>query len=203
LTFRSKIFGNVDFNGLRGDAGLGFFRLIAHVAIEVYSTPPEGEVAITHLAGELSVNGQYLGRVHRHGIGSAIATYNYGRQEQIEFEIELDPRRIEAIEAIRVGRDLVFGLRLRCLVGSGESSNEEPKNEEIEYRANQSNWIEILDQMKYRRTILVEIPTPKASSPRQRIISESLKPTCCMGTSEKRLAPAETPWSRCHQSWEA
>jgi len=165
LTLGGSIFAEVDLRTLQGGQGLGFYRLIAQVDITTYGRQSGQEIAVTNVHGELWVRGRensefFLGYMRRQGTDMPLVTYQNTSKNYVPFEIELDPRRIASVERIRCGGDLFFKLKLYGVTSGGPRDNPQPANVELQYRANQSTWIELLDQMGYQRTLLLEIPMP-------------------------------------------
>lgn len=156
-------FAKLNLKTLRGEPGLGFYRLIAQVEVTTHGKPAGEEVSVINIRGEMQVRGKdqrdrYLGNLRRLGTDSSIMTYQHIGDNNFQLEIEMDARRVEAIEEIRLGEDLLFTLTLYGLAYSEREKRSQPVNVTLQYRANQSAWIEILQQMGYRRTMLLEIP---------------------------------------------
>lgn len=156
-------FAKLDLKTLRGEPGLGFYRLIALVNVTTHNRQAGEEVTVTNIRGEMYVRGKnpqdhYIGRLQRLGSDSFIQTYQHTNDNNFSLEIELDARRIEAIEGIRLGEDLSFSLTIYGVAYSEREKRSQSVNTTLQYRANQSAWIEILQQMGYRRTMLLEVP---------------------------------------------
>ncbi|MEW6683522.1 MAG: hypothetical protein AB1451_11470 [Nitrospirota bacterium] len=159
----STIFADLDLKGLVGGQGLGFHRLIAQVDVTTHSKQPGEDVAVTNIGGELRVRGRsepehVVGYMRRQGQEVPLATGQYTYKTNVPLEIELDARRVDAIERVRLGGDLFFSLSLFGVAHGGRDRITQPVPVTLQYRANQGTWIEILGQMGYRKTILLEIP---------------------------------------------
>ena len=100
------------------------------------------------------------------------------------FALDIDPRVLDGIEQERSERDISFQLEV---LGTGtvfalreanfQSATSLPKplgveplffepymvKADIHYQIPQSDWIKLLDQMNYARTLLFEIPWPKGA----------------------------------------
>jgi len=162
-TIRNLIFAKLELKSIHGSPGLGFYRLIARIDYTTHSKEPAEEVTVSNIGGTLWVCGEdtqdrFLGYLRREGPESSLITYDHTRTGQLQFEIELDARRIEAIEEIRQGGDLKFTLNLYGIAHSASDELQHNVNATLKYQANQSTWIEVLDQMGYRKTMLLEIP---------------------------------------------
>lgn len=162
-SLNSTVFAELDWQRLHGQPGLGFYRLVAHIGVTFHGKPDGAEVTVTNIDGELLVRGKdnqehYLGYLRRQGATYPFATYQHTATGSITLEIELDAGRIEAIERIRLGGDLFFKLTLYGSAYGGGDTHSRAVQDVLHFRANQSSWIEILDQMGYRQTMLLEIP---------------------------------------------
>jgi len=73
-------------------------------------------------------------------------------------EIELDARRVEAIEETRRGGGFLLRLDIRGQLTQGPRPR--PAFESIHHPVNQATWVEVLAQMGYGRTLLLEVPMP-------------------------------------------
>jgi hypothetical protein len=102
-----------------------------------------------------------LGYLRRQGTEFPLTTYQHTSTRNITLEIELDARRIEAIERVRIGGDLFFRVNLCGVAHGGREKSSQPVHATLQYRANQSTWAEVLEQMDYRQTMLLEIPVPR------------------------------------------
>jgi hypothetical protein len=162
-SFNSYTFADFDLKSIHGSPGLGFYRLLIRVDYTTHSKKPGEEVTVTNIGGELKVSGKdrnerFLGYVQRQGVNTSLVTYDHTATGQLQFEIELDTRRTAAIEDIRHGGDLNFTLNLYGIARGVSDDRQHNVNASLRYRANQSTWVEVLDQMGYRKTMLLEIP---------------------------------------------
>lgn len=162
----SFIFAELDWQTLQGSPGLGFHRLMARIGITTYGRPQDEAVVITNIKGDLYVRGKvnrecFLGHMRRQGPETPLETYPNTSKADVTLEAELDARRIEAIERIRLGGDLFFKLDLYGIAQRIRERSSQSVQKTLEYRANQSSWIEVLEHMGYRKTLLLEIPIPQ------------------------------------------
>jgi hypothetical protein len=170
-SLNSTQFANLDVGSLYGSQGLGFYRLHFQVKVNIHKTPDEEQITLTNLNGELFVVGKngakhFLGCLRRQGVNSPITTSKYGSNQTINFETELDAARIEAIEKIRLGGDLHFYFSFHGVGSSVQWGTQQLNQVELCYPANQSTWIKILEQIGYRKTLLLEVPLlPEEISP--------------------------------------
>jgi len=161
-TINSYVFADLDFKSMRGSPGLGFYRLVAEISIALHSRPEGQEVIVTNIEGDLAVIGKdnvdhYVGRMRRQGHDSPLITFPHTYSTNLQLEVEIDDRRIEAIEKIRAGGDLNFKLNLYGLANSATEKRPQNLNSWMNFRVNQGTSIEMLEQMGYRRTLLLEV----------------------------------------------
>ena len=162
-TIGPNVFADLELKSIHGSPGLGFYRLIIRVDYTMHSKPPEQKVTVTNIGGTMEVRGKdtsarFLGYLQREAPESPLVTYEQTNKRNFQVEIELDAKRIAAIEDIRLGGDLNFTLNIYGVARSASDGRSRTVTASLQYRANQSTWIEVLDQMKYRRTMLLEIP---------------------------------------------
>ena len=162
-TIGPYIFAEFELKSIHGSPGLGFYRLIIRAGCTMHSKQSGQEVTVTNIGGAMEVGGKdtsarFLGYLRREAPESPLMTYEHTNKGYLQFEIELDARRIEAIEHIRLGGDLNFTLTIYGIAHSVSDERPHTVTASLHYRANQSTWIEVLDQMGYRKTMLLEIP---------------------------------------------
>jgi hypothetical protein len=92
----------------------------------------------------------------------SIEVRQYTNKRSEVLDIELDHRRLEAIEEIRLGEGLTFALSLWGRV-TVESTFHNVSHEDS-LQVNQGTWVELLGQCGYARTILLEVPVPDIDS---------------------------------------
>src|SRR5262249_32948742 len=79
-------------------------------------------------------------------------------------ELELDNRRLEAVEAVRRGGSVNLLLTLHA--GIGQAGDFRVVSDSLSRRMIQGEWVDLMAQLGYRRTLLLEIPIPdSATSP--------------------------------------
>jgi len=166
-TWGTNIFAELDVKRIYGAPGLGFYRLFVEVEAMVYGRDPGKRIVVSGIAGEVRIHGKgekgeqiyHLGRLSLFEPRPPIVTYEKAHQERLSLEMELDGSRIEAIERVRCGGSLLFEVNLygTAALTTGDFCS---VNARLTYRANQSTWLEVLEQMGYRKTMLLEIPLP-------------------------------------------
>jgi len=156
----AETFGWATIARVTGVPGVGFFRL--GVVVDIRTEPSVAATGadsprLTELVGEVRISGRSVGRFTPLQPGYLPVESYPARtsQRQVELVCDLDRARIEAIEAARGGGNLALDVWLSWRFGDGHiSSNQE------QLIVSQGLWVEVLSQMDYQRTLLVEIPMP-------------------------------------------
>ncbi|MBU0622651.1 MAG: hypothetical protein KJ795_12500 [Gammaproteobacteria bacterium] len=167
----STMFADLDAGSIIGIQGLGFYRLQFQLKVATRNTPEEQKITVMNLAGELSVAGldgkqHYLGHVWRQGFNIPLSTSTHVGTHHVTFEIELDTARLEGIERIRLGGDLKFYLNVHGVINSVQWGAQQSNQVILCYPANQSAWIKILEQIDFRKTLLLELQLlPEGNNP--------------------------------------
>lgn len=180
-TLGALIFAELELKAIQGSPGLGFYRLMADVNYTTHGKKAEEEVTVSNIGGTLCVRGRdtqdrFLGHVWLENPESALVTYEHMYERNLQFEIELDAMRLAAIEDIRLGGDLNFTLHICGIARNASDGRLHTMTAPLQYLANQSTWIKVLDEMGYRQTMLLEIPILDAKvSPRFPEAAEHLR----------------------------
>jgi hypothetical protein len=155
-------FGTGSISRLSGEPGMGFFRL--NVNIDLVIEPAGGQQEVLELADLLAtarIGARPLGAFTSTGLGYfPVRSYPARVQRQsIVLACDLDRVRLEAIETARNGGNVqfTFSFQGRFRDGSTFSADEA-------YEVNQGVWVDVLAEMGYRRTLLVEVPLPDPQS---------------------------------------
>lgn len=178
-TINSQTFASWNIRTVHGNRGLGFYQLIFPIEVITQPIPEEKGIAVTNFSGTLHVQGigspsnpTILGRLIEHGEPRTIRTYPRSGNHHFSFEIDVDERRIEAIERIRLGGNLTFSLELFATALQGETS-EQLHRQPYQLTVSQSDWIKLLENIGYRKTLLLEVSVPNGES--NPALSESTK----------------------------
>jgi len=161
LTYNSYGFARILISNLQGETGLGFYRLIIQTRLFWSERKEDQLVKLSDINGELSImfpNGdkKFVGRTFYRLSQSELKSRTSSHDDYLSFEIELDRVRIEAIEDGRKGGDFTFEFTFKA---RGMIQNDSTLVEsKLNYQVNQSTWIKVLGEMKYRKTLLLEIP---------------------------------------------
>lgn len=162
FTTNSKVFAEAEISGLQGEAGLGFHRLTVRLKINIHPKPQAEQVLLIDLGGELSVElpggiRKSIGRLDPRG-GLPLQNREYVWSTEIRLDIEMEPRRIEALEEVRAGGGLGLSIYLNGMALDHNGYHQVSDN--LSYRVNQGTWIEILGQLGFARIMLLEVPVP-------------------------------------------
>jgi hypothetical protein len=128
----------------------------------------EGDVWADIRGARLTVAGE---GGHQHGFGLAIADQpvrirRNGGAIFVEFRRSLAQADLEAIEGIRSGHSLTFGLSIfGDGATAGGSSERLPVQDTLSLTVARSDWIAMLNAVKARNILLVEIPVPLLDPP--------------------------------------
>lgn len=166
----SHRFASWNADKLQGTKGLGFYLLIFPIKVKTHNRPKEHPITVINISGRLSVQGTaspsnptLLGRLVQSGSNYPITTYEHVGDHQITLEIELDAARIEAIEKVRLGGNLTFSIDLYATAHQGDESTQLYRQPH-QLVVSQSDWISLLENIGYRKTLLLEVPVPTGES---------------------------------------
>ena len=156
-------FGTGSIGPLRAEFGLGFYRLTAPVNLVIEpvggSVNDADRLKLTELAADARVGGKPIGRFTSYISYLPVLTYpERSNQVQIPLTCDLDRARLEAIEAARAGGHLRFDFSVEVRFSTGDVGS---FAEGLDI--NQGVWVELLDQMGYRKMLLIEVPLPDAT----------------------------------------
>lgn len=141
---------------LQGSPGLGFHRLSLQISMSLERAEENQEpVKIIVCGAEVRANG---GKI----IGDFTPRMSEGRlyqrpvsiQTAVSLQCDLERARVEAIEELRDGGNLDLAILLDVMVG------DEQQEPAVNHEVNQGVWVNVLAQMKYQKTLLLEIPIP-------------------------------------------
>jgi hypothetical protein len=148
---------------------LGFYRLFVSVEVTLYPGAPGQFATLMLYGGELIVTGQggtphHVGRLEPAGLLLQLVARGDRVEDTATFAVELDQRRLQGIEDIRLGGELMFMPKLQVLYLWGkEASRYHTQLEPAQpLRANAVTWSDIRQQMGAGRTVVVEVREPDA-----------------------------------------
>ncbi len=153
----------VEIERLSGQAGLGHFRLFLNLKIRIDAQSGSDE-HLVDLSAEALVGGTPLGRFRQSPQGTPVRTATAAFPVTTVLEMELDRTRLEAVENRRGGGGLELILNVHADVEGPNGLRRDFS--QLVHHVNQGVWVSILEQMGYRKTLLLEIPVPdRAAAP--------------------------------------
>lgn len=165
FSHRNTLFAQLEWKGVQGMRGLGFYGLLLEVGVTLSPRPENQSILLSVSGGALSARRTdrtewTIGAVRVHGAPRPLETPtgNNASTTGVYLELELDASRLAAIEDFRAGQDLGLSLRLWGEAARVGDPKSETVQAELSFLANQSTWIAVLDRMGYRKTMLIEVP---------------------------------------------
>jgi len=155
LWYENSKLAHVRVAGMNGSSGIGFFRLMVH--LEFIFTSGGDEATLFPLTGRLAVGNRDVGHLFSPAAELTKATPRDYPDTKVLY-IDLDRSRIEALEAIRNGGALSLDVHVAGQVISKQHGLCSLRDASDSYQLNQSGWIDILRQMGYGETMLIEVP---------------------------------------------
>lgn len=163
ITWNSHIIADASFGGVYGiqAAGAYLLRLSIHFAVPNW---PQGELMPTVFLTAAAVQVERGGRTL--ALGSAMpetpVPFRIGVHSHMAnalYELLLSPPAIEAVEQLRGGGGIQFRLKIQTHLTKGSETL--ATNDEILCTVSQSDWITVLEQVGYKKTLLLELPIPQ------------------------------------------
>lgn len=158
-TGRNWASGNV--KQVSGQRALGFYRLLIMVSLSVDTHDAVLGERLTSFPADIAVGGLPLGRAEPRPHQLPILPAPHVQERQVQYEMDLDRARLEAIENVRAGQDLTINMTMFPTL---MDSNNQPRQTTAStgYVAHQSVWLGVLDQMGYSKAMLIEVPIADA-----------------------------------------
>src|SRR5216683_4590587 len=151
--------GNV--KQLQGQRGLGFYRLTFLTVLNVEAGDSAVGDRLNTILTDIAASGRTLGRANAQPHQLPIVPASYAQERQINFELDLDRARLEALENARNGGDITFNITFFPTLAD-PSGQLRQTTAQAAFVANQSTWAAVLQQMDYQKVMLLELPVPDA-----------------------------------------
>ena len=161
FTLNGRVVAEVKISRVQGQVGLGIYRLLVQLDL-VFMRMPEEEGAILHeLTGDLQIEGRYAGSLR---LFQELGQFSIGQYEgslPVLLVADLSLRQLHAIEDLRQGRGLTIGVNIsmtcwgKLHAGAGLLRS---SSGYLSHQVSQGAWIEILNEIGYRKIMLLEIP---------------------------------------------
>lgn len=161
ITANCRILADISRIHVSGLPGLGSHTLL--INLHCMARPLETEIFLRHLTLRVEWGGEEQRR-----IGFAVpeqaqpVRMSSSGQQGLDFQFVLTPNQLEAIEARRNGGDFRLKIWLTGEVTQGDDTA--TITESGEYHVRQQDWVEALERMEYRRSLLYEVPLPDPES---------------------------------------
>lgn len=155
---------------VHGLPGVGCYTLVLNLHFKVAS--PRADTTIRNVSIRLEWGGS-----EQRMIGVAmpdsppIRITQYSTDIQIGFRLPITGAQIEDIEKHRNGGNFKLALWFMGEVEQGGKSQNKSDRHEFEVR--QQDWIEALERMEYRRTMLFELPVPSVDAPIGELVAKA------------------------------
>jgi hypothetical protein len=168
FTFNGNIIADLTMRSISGTPGIAFHRLVFSCDISVYAWQSLDAV-VQDLRGDVFVRPSsgletLLGSVQPDS-AYVIDTRETAYQSQLNFFIDLDRRRLEAVEELRKGGDLSFRLVVAGIADAASRHGPRRVHDSgLSLSVNQRTWIDTLKNMQYGQYLLFEIPVPHAEA---------------------------------------
>jgi len=161
--FDSWKLASIGISRLRGESGAALHRLLVDAVFKLPAYPKEKTYTIIEVRGEFSVKGEkgdqrYLGRMHPARASLVLETSAVATERDASFGVDLTRAAIEAIENMRMGRDLTFTIAFQG-IAMGPSGLRQV-NSQQDHVVNKGTWVEVLTQLDYKKLMLIEVPIP-------------------------------------------
>jgi hypothetical protein len=140
-----------------GVSGLGFFRVTLDVRLQV--EPGDPGCRLLSLSADLLAGGRLVTRLDASPQSLPVEQYASSSPATVVLQADLDRARVEAVETLRNGGHLELNLNVfACL--QEPDGNMARQSVQEHYPVNQGVWVEVLQQMEYQKTMLLEVPIP-------------------------------------------
>jgi hypothetical protein len=142
-----------------GQRGVGFHRLMIELKF-VVDPHPQPSPRVTQLVADvMGPSNQLLGRAHPSPNHLPMGAYDFVHDHRVTMSLDLDRKRLEAIEDLRAGGDLQLNLTIYSTLEDG-SGGLNQQQFQVATVVNQGVWVRVLEHLGYGRTLLFEIEAP-------------------------------------------
>lgn len=161
ITANCRVLADISRIHVSGLPGLGSHTLLINLHCMARSL--ETEIFLRHLTLRVEWGGKEQRR-----IGFAVpeqaqpVRMSSSGQQSLDFRLTLMPQQLEAIETRRNGGDFRLTIWLTGEVSQGNDTA--TITESGEHHVRQQDWVEVLERMEYRRSLLYEVTLPDPES---------------------------------------
>jgi hypothetical protein len=144
---------------VNGGAGLGFsflnFNLDMHLSA-ITGTGSAPANALLDMRADVRAGNGLLGTAVATPYNLPIRQRDYEQTSSITLTLQMDRSRLEAMETVRLGRDVQLALNVFAQTDDGAGPQWQTATSG--HVLTQSDWGQALEQMGYRKTMLLEVP---------------------------------------------
>lgn len=155
---------------VHGLPGVGAYTLV--LILNFTATHPRAETTIRNVSVRLEWGDSKQRMI---GVaqpdGQVTQIHQHSTHIPIGFRIPLSAIQIENIEKRRNGGNFKLVLWFMCDVEQAGKS--QSKSDRYEFEVRQQDWIEALERMEYRKTMLFELPVPSADAPIGELVAKA------------------------------
>jgi hypothetical protein len=156
------IFADWTVKAVRGEHGVGCYRLLLDVELAFKERPLEKRVLFTDVLGLITASGVggkgFLATMTPAGAPVVLYTLPHSTTHQMSLVANLLAAQVESLETLRRGGELELTIDLRGQ--AQEQGQPESVSDSQIHRIPQGAWMGVLEQMGYGRSLLFEIPLP-------------------------------------------
>ncbi|MGH7722094.1 MAG: hypothetical protein ACRENL_04560 [Candidatus Dormibacteria bacterium] len=169
---QGRRWAHVTIDQLSGGPGLGFYQLYLNLTLHVEAAAETNDPAfrntpytLTDLTADLRLGSGLVGSATASPQNLPVAPVDWTQDRSVQLRMELDRLRLEAIESARGGKDMQLALMFWVQL-TDPSGTVHWQQENVSHLLTQSAWVQILEQLGYRKTMLLEVPVaPRQTSP--------------------------------------
>lgn len=168
INLNSQIIADARFLSAHGMPGAGAYFIRLSVGFQVQNWPEqENRLPVVRLLdSQVTLTGSSGGVFLGYGRPETSVPFRVGRYAHstgVLYSLQLSPQALEAIEAKRAGDAVVLQLKVQAEVMVGTSL--ETSVDEVRCSIAQSDWLRILEECGYGRSLLFEVPVPTSLGP--------------------------------------
>jgi len=166
LAHNSRIVAEPAFLGLSGSPAAGAYLLRFSISLQVKEWPEKEGLVLELIRARVSVNGE-SGNTILLGFAEPEAPLvlrvgQYSYPSNVLLDCLAQPSALEVIEELRRGGDLIFTLQLQAM--SRFERETACSQDSLPCRVNQKDWLGVLGEAGYGRSLLFEVPIPNADA---------------------------------------
>ncbi|MBK6743984.1 MAG: hypothetical protein IPG66_13805 [Hydrogenophilales bacterium] len=155
---------------VHGLPGIGSYTLV--LMLHFMATQPRAASTLRNVSVRLEWGGNEQRMI---GVaqpdGQVTQIHQHSTHIPIRFRIPLSAVQIESIENRRNGGNFKLALWFMCDVEQADKS--QSKSDRYEFEVRQQDWIDALERMEYRKTMLFELPVPSADAPVGELVAKA------------------------------